>query len=486
MNNNQSEESSWANCNTIKTREDSRPYHFVKTESKKADRPPSKDTVPDLQQQPWPKTFDFQFCGTGSDWAPWGDANGFSKRVLHDRIEPWLTSLFQSEHLSLLLGSGLSRAVDSIVGVKGQSMDVSPFTSFQDEIERAAARLAKERGKTNCEDWFRVASELIQGLRVLGDSKADALEQELLKKKRELVEGILKGERDLAFADEGPRKRAWNTLVSFLMSFASRSGTRDRLGIFTTNYDRIVEEAADLSGLHLLDRFTGILSPVFRSSRLNLDMHYNPPGIRGEPRYLEGVARFTKLHGSLDWVQCGSLIRRIGLPFGAESVEPYLNAPGLCQKDAAFGSLIYPTSAKDRETAEYPFVDLFRDFAAAVCQPNGTVVTYGYGFGDDHINRVLEDMLTIPSTHLVVISFDHAEGRIERFWNNNLGRHDQITLLVGHDLGELETLTREYLPKSAIDFVSSRMSELLDSRYALSGEKKREQIGKEPKEGGAQ
>lgn len=78
------------------------------------------------------------------------------------------------------------------------------------------------------------------------------------------------------------------------MSFASRSGTRDRLNIFTTNYDRIIEEGADLAGLHLLDRFIGHLNPVFRTSRLDIDMHYNPPGIRGEPRYLEGVARYTK------------------------------------------------------------------------------------------------------------------------------------------------------------------------------------------------
>ena len=54
--------------------------------------------------------------------------------------------------------------------------------------------------------------------------------------------------------------------------------------------------------------------PIFRSSRLNLDIHYNPPGIRGEPRYLEGVARLTKLHGSVDWVQNEDEIRRIGLP----------------------------------------------------------------------------------------------------------------------------------------------------------------------------
>jgi hypothetical protein len=363
--------------------------------------------------------------------------------------------------------------MDIIAGATGQSMDVSPFVSFRDEIEKAAGTLAKNRGKPNCEDRFRVASELIKGLRILGDARADTLEEELSHRKRELVNGVLEGERNLALADETNRNRAWNTLVSFLMSFASRTGTRDRLGIFTTNYDRIVEEAADLAGLHLLDRFAGTLAPVFRASRLNLDMHYNPPGIRGEPRYLEGVARYTKLHGSLDWVQNGQLIRRIGLPFGAKSVEPYLEAPGLSGDDAVFGSLIYPTSAKDRETAEYPFVDLFRDFAAAVCQPNGTVVTYGYGFGDDHINRVLEDMLTIPSTHLVIISFDDADGRIERFWNKNQGKCDQITLLVGHDLGDLETLARDFLPKSAIDFVSSRMADLLSARYIASGGKKK-------------
>ena len=45
---------------------------------------------------------------------------------------------------------------------------------------------------------------------------------------------------------------------------------------------------------------------------MDIDMHYSPPGMRGEPRYLEGVARFTKLHGSLDWVYSDKDIRRMG------------------------------------------------------------------------------------------------------------------------------------------------------------------------------
>jgi len=248
------------------------------------------------------------------------------------------------------------------------------------------------------------------------------------------------------------------------MSFASRTGTRDRLNIFTTNYDRFIEAGADLAGLHLLDRFVGSLAPIFRSSRLDVDIHYNPPGIRGEPRYLEGVARFTKLHGSLDWVNIGKTIRRIGLPLGAVSIEPYLKAPGLTGADA-LQLMIYPNSAKDRETAAYPYVDLFRDFAAAVCRPNSTVISFGYSFGDEHINRVIEDMLTIPSAHLVVISYSDPLGRIMKTYEK-LGRHAQITLLIGDHLGDFQTLVDNYLPKPAIDRTTFRMAELLKSRWA--------------------
>ena len=199
----------------------------------------------------------------------------------------------------------------------------------------------------------------------------------------------------------------------------------------------------------MIDRFVGTLSPVFRASRLNVDLHYNPPGIRGEPRYLEGVARFTKLHGSVDWVDCDGTIRRIGLPFGAQDTKSYLRTPGFENLDAR-QIMIYPNAAKDRETTSYPYAELFRDFAAAICRPNSTLVCYGYSFGDEHINRVIEDMLTIPSTHLVVVSYDDPLGRIMRIYER-LGRPAQITLMIGNHLGDLQALVDHYLPKPAID-----------------------------------
>jgi hypothetical protein len=249
------------------------------------------------------------------------------------------------------------------------------------------------------------------------------------------------------------------------------------LQIFTTNYDRFLEAGSEVAGLHLLDRFVGSLCPIFRSSRLDVDMHYNPPGIRGEPRYLEGVAKFTKLHGSLDWVNSGRNIRRMPLPFGALDLQPFLSASMLGGADAR-QLMIYPNSAKDRETAFYPYVELFRDFAAAVCRPNNTLISFGYSFGDEHINRVIEDMLTIPSTHLVVISRGDPLGRIMQIYER-MGRHAQVTLLIGSHLGDFQSLIDNYLPKPAIDRTTFRMAELLKSRWSTGQAEASSQDGAE-------
>jgi hypothetical protein len=426
--------------NIVKVRNDDKPLYFAESENKK---------------------FKFQ---EGSE-VSWADPEEFSQKELREHIEPWLTSLFQSEHLSLLAGSGLTHAVHHLAVGKGAAgMARFPLATYQDKIDEAteisATQAGRERG--NVEDQLRVVNELLRGLEILQDDQTDTLRGELEAGMKTFAESILNSETGIAAAPDKQREQAFNTLVTFLMSFASRIGTRDRLSIFTTNYDRLIEAGAELAGVHLLDRFLGNLMPIFRSSRLDLDMHYNPPGIRGEPRYLEGVARFTKLHGSVDWVQTGKDIRRIGLPFGADTVDPYLQAPGLGGA-TAHKLMIYPNAAKDRETADYPYVELFRDLAAAVCRPNSTLVTYGYSFGDEHINRVIRDMLTIPSTHLVVISRDDPLNRIMPTYEE-IGRPSQISLLIGPALADLTTLTENYLPKAAIDKTTFRMSELLKQR----------------------
>lgn len=409
---------------------------------------------------------EFKLCkGEEASWISQDQA--FGLKELRSRVEPWLTALFQSEHLSLLAGSGLTHAVHYLAaGEAAAGMGEVTLSSYKNEIKKSAEDTAKKVGREtgNLEDQLRVANELLRGLEILGKSEeAKTLDTELTSAMEAFAKSILQSETSIAKAADANRENGFNALVTFLMSFASRTGVRDRLNIFTTNYDRLIEAGAELAGLHLLDRFLGNLMPIFRSSRLDLDMHYNPPGIRGEPRYLEGVARFTKLHGSVDWVQVNNDIRRIGLPFGADDVGPYLKAPGL-RESSAHKLMIYPNAAKDRETSDYPYVELFRDLAAAVCRPNSTLITYGYSFGDEHISRVIRDMLTIPSTHLVVISREDPLGRIMQIYEE-LGRPSQISLMIGPVLADLKILTETFLPKAAIDKTTFRMSELLKQRF---------------------
>lgn len=384
-------------------------------------------------------------------------------------IEPWLCSLFQAEHLAMLVGTGLPIALGHVAKVSSASMASAPLGGESStRIEAEAKRSAKAAGRgdePNIEDRLRAAIALYEGLRIAGDAKATGLRNEIDRQILALLEAVLKGEE--GFLD-GVRSNADNAaadlLASFLLSFASRAGTRDRLHLFTTNYDRFIEFGCDRAGIRIIDRFVGAVEPVFRASRLNIDMHYNPPGIRGEPRYLEGVIRLTKLHGSLDWRADGSAIRRCMLPFGANEKHPEIPAN-------PFDSvLVYPNPAKDIETLSYPYAELFRDFAAAVCRPNAVLVTFGYGFGDDHINRIIRDALTIPSTHLVIISFDDPGGRVSRFCRR-VGSDAQMTILLGAHFGDLTTLVRHYLPKPALDSARARKTGLLQRRGDVPGTK---------------
>jgi hypothetical protein len=380
------------------------------------------------------------------------------------RIEPWLSAVFQSEHLSLLLGNGFTTGIASAAGARPVGMATAMFgCPHEAEVNAYAEKAAKKmgRGTANIEDQLSTALALLSGLRILADTNATAWEDAIDRVLGGFIKDVLSTEQGIKNGLENSTPSGFlvrEILVSFLMSFASRSASRERLHIFTTNYDRLVERGCDLAGLRMLDRFVGAIEPAFRSSRQQIDMHYTPPGIRGEPRHLEGVVHFTKLHGSLDWRHEEQRLHRTALPFAANDGHPAI-PPKPSQS-----VMIYPNSVKDLETAAYPYADLFRDFSSAICQPNNVLVTYGYGFGDDHVNRIIADMLTIPSCHLVIIAWDEKPHERIASFVARVGRPQQLTLLIGKHFGDIVQLVEHYLPKPAIDPLTIRMTELIDRR----------------------
>jgi hypothetical protein len=209
------------------------------------------------------------------------------------------------------------------VGAVGAGMAPTTFMpDFDAQISAAAARSATAmgRGQPNIEDQLRSALALHAGLEVLDDSRASDLMTAIRRELVTFAAAIVATEAAiLAAADASPasRQTVEDLLSSFLLSFASRTATRDRLHIFTTNYDRLLEHGFDLVGIRPIDRFVGALSTVFRASRFDVDIHYNPQGARLEARPLEGVVRYAKLHGSVGSTRgaaCAVMPRLSGSP----------------------------------------------------------------------------------------------------------------------------------------------------------------------------
>ena len=244
------------------------------------------------------------------------DPNEFQAFVekLRHQIEPWLSAIFQSEHLALLVGNGLSAGLADAIGATAATMRIvsSFYPALDTKISAAAEKSAKSMGRSvaNLEDQIRSCLTLLAGLEIIGDPQVADLRKGLQRALVQFANSIVKMEASILdmIKDKEKERSFRDLLASFLLSFASRAATRDRLHIFTTNYDRIIEYGFDIVGIHPVDRFVGGLSPIFRSSRFDVDIHYNPQGARLEARPLEGVV----------WPAPGSEDTKLGVFMGPE------------------------------------------------------------------------------------------------------------------------------------------------------------------------
>ena len=71
------------------------------------------------------------------------DSDEPDEKILRSVIEPWLTAVFQSEHLSLLLGNGFTRAVSISAGVTQiPGMEKVSFgTKYDEQIDEYAKKI---------------------------------------------------------------------------------------------------------------------------------------------------------------------------------------------------------------------------------------------------------------------------------------------------------------------------------------------------------
>lgn len=323
------------------------------------------------------------------------------------RIVETMGRLLQVKNLAVLIGAGASMhlgsprirnlSVDEVLEmVKVESNPVPERT--EDLIRRTCPD-----GSVDLEALLATLSLGIAFARSTGSGDVhiggSAVPLEAVSETRRLVNLSLARSCDLPNmerADAAHREDPLRVHREFFRKLLrSRRGDLPRVRLFTTNYDLLIEQTLDDSGIPYFDGFLGTVTRVFRPEVFEQDI-YLPPG-PDERRLtrLPEVMYLYKLHGSINWRSSAS-----GAGLGADVVTQSYRSPGGSEELA----LIYPTPQKEGDVLGYPYSELFRDLTVTVGTSETALLVIGYGFSDEHINRfIFQALAAVPTFQLFVV-----------------------------------------------------------------------------------
>ncbi|MBO9429633.1 SIR2 family protein [Sulfitobacter sp. R18_1] len=165
--------------------------------------------------------------------------------------------------------------------------------------------------------------------------------------------------------------------------------------LFTTNYDLAIEWAADSIDMNVINGFLGLHSRHFTPQ--SFDLGYRNVQAKGEAQFGSYNVYLAKLHGSLTWKEVSGQFYEIQATEAQGEIRSF--AKGETDK-LAF--TVLPSAAKYIQTVGFVLGELFRRYSEFLARPQSTLLVSGYGFGDEHINRLLLSALLYPTFQLVV------------------------------------------------------------------------------------
>lgn len=198
--------------------------------------------------------------------------------------------------------------------------------------------------------------------------------------------------------------------IPFLAKLISRDTNLGRTHLFTLNYDTLFEQAMEELGIQYFDGFTGKANSRFDPAVYGLDIYYPGDVAEGRVRRFDKFLQYYKLHGSIHWsVDADGIYRARHVAF--DFLQKYRDKTpaekATLLESPAFAAIkpfgILPTSQKFTKTLDMPYAHLFRLFHARLNQPQTFLIVCGYGFGDNHVSRIIETALTNPSLVMLVV-----------------------------------------------------------------------------------
>lgn len=166
--------------------------------------------------------------------------------------------------------------------------------------------------------------------------------------------------------------------------------------VFTSNYDLAIEWAAEKLQIQTINGFSGLHHRKFSPSQFDLGLQN--VSTRGEARFGTYNVYMGKLHGSLSWTIRHQDVVEYPMSTQWEKLRAFKDG----ETNEWPGLLIFPSSAKYVQTTGYVYSEIFRRFGEFLSRPNTCLLVCGYGFGDEHINRLLLSALQNPTFQLII------------------------------------------------------------------------------------
>ena len=250
----------------------------------------------------------------------------------------------------------------------------------------------------------------------------------------------------------------------FVKALLQRPLNLKRANIFCANYDLAFEYTFDRLGVYYIDGFAGFHRRFFKPESFDYDIFYPGSTTSGKVQRIEKVVRYFKLHGSLSWVN--SEARDANNLYGIE--EKPLELIKSLKKNGEI--LIYPSAKKKSYTLDFPYSELFRQFASTITQSQSVLITIGYSFGDDHFNDIIFQALSNPTFTLIIVDF---AGIKSPYIKKMQGLNDpRIIILEGEFFGDFLTFADTLMPNfnnvDNYEEVASALNKLLNNNAEIS------------------
>lgn len=404
----------------------------------------------------------FQSDGT---WLAWDDCEeqGKTRSGARVKVEERLLLALNATNLMALLGSGASFAAknadDKQAPGMGDLWDDARQKVGEEDFDKVVAKVWGATDKKDIESLLSLCKMTVE----LHAARGAAAGQDTAgEEKLDLPSFVQKAEQ--AILDRVDFVSEKTDLIShkeFLRRLARRSSEKARVKLFTTNYDRCIEEAAVARNLALIDGFSHSAVQRFNRDHFQQDIvRRSANSTRAD--YVDGVFHLYKLHGSMDWRRRksdGVVIRRLGHDGNHEPV------------------LIYPRSSKYQEAFAPPYLDMFAAWQAALREPDTTLIVSGFGFADDHISAPIWSALE-SNLSIRLVLCDPCFVPVDKF---NLSLVDTQEHLISQTNDNLRAYQQRILSlvkegDSRITVLNGRFSDLALALPEIIGETDRQRL----------